>query len=902
MPLFFRNWKIAFTALLSAVMLCAFGGWTLAHAATLNVKDAPYNAIGDGVANDTDAIQQAVNAAAGTGGTVYVPAGTYMIVSTKPTGGFGGIFLQSTMTLHMDTGAVLKAFPNNSGSSAILNVSCVSSVTVLGGTLVGERDLHIGSYGEWGMGIYISTGERVTIQNTVAKDCWGDGAYITYHSRDIFLSGFVADRNRRQGLSVIEVDGLSIINSTFTNTQGTAPEYGIDMEPNYDQTINNVRIRSCAFTNNAGGGFLTYLSTAEISINFITDVTLEGNTFVNNCVSAGAAQISVNTNPNGISLIGNSITGSVGHGIVMQRTASCICSGNTVSLSTAPTYSAIVDYDCVGNVITGNTLSNAYRPVYVIYSTGSVVTGNSMSGNYYGLYLSQGVSCLVSSNTSTGNQRYGLYAYGCAGSTVTCNDLCGNTAGAISTSTCRGMVIAGNYLNRISGPALSGVAVSSGAVNWTWSTVAGASEYRLYSDDAWKYAVSTSALSCVEGGLQSNTRYVRHVQVLTPAQDVGFSGGCTVYTLAEPPGDLRVSTRGVSSLSIAWSGNRCSWFSIEFSTTAAGWTAAVPANSGYTASMFAAAGLQDATTYYFRVYGYNSAGQATPFAEVSGCTLPAARNNSDAGRWYNVDGNAAVDQRFTVSGDAGNVTLMIPAGAITQDGYLNITTSAYGSLGSVRQGIYDLATSRLARVNSRVYGDSSTELVLYDSSSSATAPAFLRPLKLTLPYRDMNGDGLVDGLACRPEALRVYYLNELSAQWELVAGDQTLDKPGCSVTADIRHFSVYALISLSMPESDLKKVTVYPNPYRPGSGGAYDNPAAGEGVVFNHVTGHAMIRIYTVAGELVREIEEESGTGMCVWDCANQDGRKAASGVYIYFISDQAGSGSVKTGKLAIIR
>jgi len=46
-----------------------------------NVKDAPYNAAGNGVADDTSAIQSAINAAASAKGVVYLPDGTYKITA-----------------------------------------------------------------------------------------------------------------------------------------------------------------------------------------------------------------------------------------------------------------------------------------------------------------------------------------------------------------------------------------------------------------------------------------------------------------------------------------------------------------------------------------------------------------------------------------------------------------------------------------------------------------------------------------------------------------------------------------------------------------------------------------------------------------------------------------------------
>jgi hypothetical protein len=59
------------------------------RSAIINVKDTPYSAVGNGVADDTVPIQAAITAAAIAGGKVLFPAGTYLISSTLSVAGPG---------------------------------------------------------------------------------------------------------------------------------------------------------------------------------------------------------------------------------------------------------------------------------------------------------------------------------------------------------------------------------------------------------------------------------------------------------------------------------------------------------------------------------------------------------------------------------------------------------------------------------------------------------------------------------------------------------------------------------------------------------------------------------------------------------------------------------------------
>ncbi|WP_083239286.1 right-handed parallel beta-helix repeat-containing protein [Methyloceanibacter superfactus] len=220
-------------------------------AQVVNVKHM--GAKGDGKENDTGTIQKAINEIAGTGGTVYVPNGVYMVRAT----GKGRLRLRSKMTLKLADGAVLKVIPNRARSYSVLKIGKATDVNVIGGTLLGDRGEHDGKAGEWGMGIRIGPEvKRVSIVGVTAEEMWGDGFYVE-GATDVAFCSVVATHNRRQGLSIVEANRLLVTDSVFEQTRGTRPSAGIDIEPDRpEQKVVNVRIEHSRFINNAGGGVM----------------------------------------------------------------------------------------------------------------------------------------------------------------------------------------------------------------------------------------------------------------------------------------------------------------------------------------------------------------------------------------------------------------------------------------------------------------------------------------------------------------------------------------------------------------------------------------------------------------------------------------------------------------------
>jgi len=117
---------------------------------------------------------------------------------------------------------------------------------------------------EWRMVVNLRSCTNVEIIGLTLRDSGGDGIYVgvsgeRLYCKDIRIRDVVCDNNYRQGISVISCDGLLVENCTFNNTWGTAPQAGIDLEPNHPgERLTDCVIRNCVFENNRGFGIQTY--------------------------------------------------------------------------------------------------------------------------------------------------------------------------------------------------------------------------------------------------------------------------------------------------------------------------------------------------------------------------------------------------------------------------------------------------------------------------------------------------------------------------------------------------------------------------------------------------------------------------------------------------------------------
>lgn len=105
------------------------------------------------------------------------------------------------------------------------------------------------------------------------------------------------------------------------------------------------------------------------------------------------------------------------------------------------------------------------------------------------------------------------------------------------------------------------------------------------------------------------------------------------------------------------------------------------------------------------------------------------------------------------------------------------------------------------------------------------------------------------------------------------------------------------VINAAQASLDMEDIKVVPNPYIARAGWEYEE---GERKIeFIHLPDDAIVRIYTLAGDLVVTLDNSDGSGTVPWNVESVNEQSVAPGVYYYHVESKYGQ---KIGKFAIIK
>ena len=263
---------ISFAGIAGAVLLA-----DVADARTVRVSDFGFDA-GD----STRYVQAALN------------SGADKIVFDRRTEGpwvSDSVFGRSNCEIFFEDGVELVARRDGfkRRTDALLTLSYASNVVIRGrGRLRMWKDDYRATAGHR-HALSIRASRNITVEGMEFCEAGGDGIYVSTelhpapgfntYCENVTIRNVRCLRNSRQGISVIAVDGLLIEGCELSDTSGSAPESGIDFEPNapQDRLVNCV-MRNCRFERNNGHGCEFMLVTLDETAPPVS-VTIE------NCVS-----------------------------------------------------------------------------------------------------------------------------------------------------------------------------------------------------------------------------------------------------------------------------------------------------------------------------------------------------------------------------------------------------------------------------------------------------------------------------------------------------------------------------------------------------------------------------------------------------------------------------------------
>jgi len=230
----------------------------------------------------TEAIQSAINSGAA---KVVVPyVGQPWVV--RP------LHLKSNQDILFEPGVVLLAKEGEfrGPHDCLVHAQEVENVTLrgYGATLrMRKADYTKGGYAkaEWRHTLGLKGAKNVKVLGLSLESSGGDGIYIgsTWDNRRvpcerIIIRDCILRENHRQGISIVSAEHVRIENCAIWDTRGTAPQAGIDFEPDDpSELLSDIEVTDCILGGNAGGGFMFGLNqlnatSREVSIRVVNSL------------------------------------------------------------------------------------------------------------------------------------------------------------------------------------------------------------------------------------------------------------------------------------------------------------------------------------------------------------------------------------------------------------------------------------------------------------------------------------------------------------------------------------------------------------------------------------------------------------------------------------------------------
>lgn len=173
-------------------------------------------------------------------------------------------------TIFIEEGVTIQARPGRYDDPSAMIFRCTHCRNVrvygYGATVRGLRDEEFNAEdmsGEWRHSFGLYQAESFLIEGVTIENSGGDAIYITgvdEPSRDVSIVNVTVNGARRQGISVISVDGLRVRGFACSDVHGRYPMAGIDFEPNRaDEVLTDILLEDIRLERNGRAGVMLAL-------------------------------------------------------------------------------------------------------------------------------------------------------------------------------------------------------------------------------------------------------------------------------------------------------------------------------------------------------------------------------------------------------------------------------------------------------------------------------------------------------------------------------------------------------------------------------------------------------------------------------------------------------------------
>jgi len=389
-----------------------------------------FGVVGNGIADDTAAIQSAINAASSNGGTVLIPEGTYLISG-------GNLLLKSNVCL-MGVGprSILKL--GNAAANHLLRGSTITDARVTNLLLDGNEANQTANRNA----LNFDDVQRVQIDHLWIRNAYGDGVYVNF-GRDVTISDIIGESIGRNGIALVHNSGMGdntvISNCVFTAdpSVGSTPtdnrNAGVDIEASAHVQISNVTV----------DGFRYGFACKSVSGNLVADVTAT-NLELRNCTTNGVFLDGSTGKVERIQIAGLSVVGfnaAAGSAVrvleeVEDFSIGPFVVGAPVAGTNAIALNATTIQPTSGNIGPGVIEGTGWtsHAINVLAATNLTLNAKSSGGAGSGVRISTGTGIFVAGRY-TGHARYGVEIDNAAADEITvCASLDGNTLGRYANS------------------------------------------------------------------------------------------------------------------------------------------------------------------------------------------------------------------------------------------------------------------------------------------------------------------------------------------------------------------------------------------------------------------------------------------------------------------------------------